>query len=111
MKQNNYYSNKVKQKINKIKQLLIKKYQIYDVWLLERLALYLLKNGIGIDELNNPYKRELGIDKIVAHLKNKIIEERNQKINDTKTITEPKIINNNKLIKVKSKIINFPNRK
>ena len=106
MKQNNYYSNSFNEKINKIKQILIKKYEIYDIWLLERLALSLLKNGIDIDKFNNPYKvRELDLDEIVAHLKNKIIEERNQKINNTKTI------NNNKLIKVKKKTKNLPNRK
>lgn len=100
MKQNNYYSNNFNQKINKIKQLLIKKYQIYDAWLLEQLALSLLKNGIGIDKLNNPYKvKELGIDEIVTHLKNKIIEEKHKKINNTK------------IIKVKKKVTKFPNRK
>ena len=100
MKQNNYYSNNFNQKINKIKQLLIKKYQICDAWLLEQLALSLLKNGIGIDKLNNPYKvKELGIDEIVTHLKNKIIEEKHKKINNTK------------IIKVKKKVTKFPNRK
>ena len=100
MKQNNYYSNNFNQKLNKIKQLLIKKYQIYDNWLLEQLALSLLKNGIDIDKFNNPYQViELDLDEIVTHLKNKIIEERNQKINDTKTE------------KVKKKIKNLSNRK
>lgn len=100
MKQNNYYPNNFNQKLNKIKQLLIKKYQIYDNWLLEQLAISLLKNGIDIDKFNNPYQcRELGIDEIVTHLENKIIEERNKKINESKTI------------KVKKKIKNLPNRK
>lgn len=87
MKQNNDNSSNHKQyQLKKIKQTLIKQYQIYDTWLLEKLATTLLENGINIDKFNNPYlSKELELDEIVNYLQNKILIEKEFKIINKKT--------------------------
>lgn len=96
MKQNNSNRNNKNQleEVNKIKQQLIKKYQIYDNYLLEQLATSLLENGIGIEIFNNPFKsKELDLEEIINHLKNKQLTKREEKliVNIKKNTTNYKI--------------------
>ena len=107
MKQNNlimFYNNNPKYELLKIKRKLIDRYQIYDKYLLEELAITLKENGIGLDKFNdNYYNKSFDLDEIIYYLFDKIIKKNQPKITIVKT---PKIIDfkeytSKKLTKVK----------